>query len=83
MIELKIDTEGLTAKQVEIAEELKTVLTHRSMQKIEIWNESKINAEMWGAAESEKPEMGVQITDDGMAMTGYFNTEGELVGDWA
>lgn len=68
---LKIDTTGLSPAQKETAAMLKKELSYGSVTKLEIWPEKDFPG-----------EMGVEVIDDGMPMIGFFNEQGELIGDW-
>ena len=68
MRNLSINTKGATPKQVETAKMMEKELSYASVSSLEIWMDG--------------PEMGVQVIDDGMPMTGFFGTDGELAGDW-
>jgi hypothetical protein len=75
--EVRIDTRGLTFGQLATVAELKTLLESPSVTKLVIWNESN---EEYGDA--TKPEMGVEVVDDGKVAIGYFDEIGQLKGDW-
>ena len=41
---------------------------------------SVTNVEIW--RDEETKNMGVQVIDDGMIATAYFDEKGDLIGDW-
>jgi hypothetical protein len=51
-----------------------------SLTSTELGGPSVSRVEIWPSEDC--PDWGVQVTDDGMMMTGYFTPEGKLIGDW-